>query len=102
MGLNSLASEQKIVRILLFALPFIYFFPALIGKVALVQGDGWIQNIGMRVLVAKILSQGILPLWNPYEFGGMPLMATTYPGVFYPPNWLFVILPSRLQFIDRA
>lgn len=40
--------------------------------------------------------QGRLPLWNRYEFGGMPFLATSQPSVLYPPKILvFAALPPR-------
>jgi len=74
-------------------LPLIYFFPAVIGKVTLTIGDSWSYSILMRMLVGRMLAHGELPLWNPHTFAGMPLLAALQPGVFYPPNWLFVLLP---------
>ncbi len=59
-------------------------------------GDGWSQNIGVRLLVGRMLLKGFLPLWNPYMFGGTPLLASAYPGVLYPPNWLFAVVPYGL------
>lgn len=79
---------------LLVALPIAYFGRAITGKIALLQGDGWKQNFPLRVLAGRMIADGQLPLWNPYIYGGTPLMASVYPGVFYPPNWLFAILPS--------
>ena len=40
------------------------------------------------------LLQGRLPVWNQYELGGMPFMATTQPAVFYPPKIVFYALFS--------
>lgn len=34
---------------------------------------------------ADRIAAGELPLWNPYEFGGIPFLATLQPAVFYPP-----------------
>lgn len=34
------------------------------------------------------LIRGRLPLWNPYEYGGVPFLATAQPAVFYPPKAL--------------
>lgn len=34
-----------------------------------------------------------LPLWNPYNFSGTPLMANMQSAVFYPLNILFFVLP---------
>ncbi len=73
----------------LIALPLIYFLPAVLGKITLVPGDGLTQNLGVRVLLGHMIAEGQLPLWNPYIFAGMPLLASIYPGALYPPNWVF-------------
>lgn len=80
-----------LIAILLVILPLIYFYPALTGEVALAQGDGWTQNLGVRVLIGRMIGSGQLPLWNPFIFAGTPLLASIYPGALYPPNWLFAI-----------
>ncbi len=37
---------------------------------------------------------GRLPVWNLYEFGGLPFIATVQPAVFYPPKaLLYAVLP---------
>ena len=43
-------------------------------------------------LYAESLRQGILPLWNPYMFCGMPFLASLQTHVFYLPN-LLMLLP---------
>lgn len=35
--------------------------------------------------VSERIAAGSLPLWNPLEFGGIPLLATLQPAVLYPP-----------------
>ncbi|QQS44972.1 MAG: YfhO family protein [Acidobacteriota bacterium] len=80
-----------VVAVIIFLLPLIYFYPALTGEVALAQGDGWTQNLGVRVLIGRMIGSGQAPLWNPYIFAGTPLLASIYPGALYPPNWLFAI-----------
>jgi hypothetical protein len=79
----------------LLALPLVYFFPAVLGKVTLAPGDGWTQILGIRILIGNMLAQGQLPLWDPYIFGGMPLLASIQPGALYPATWLFAVLPPR-------
>ena len=37
-----------------------------------------------------------LPLWNPYSFCGLPFVCEMHPGLFYPLNWLQVLLPLSL------
>lgn len=85
-------SRNLVFLLILIVLPFVFFAPAWMGGVALVQGDGWVANFGLRFLTGKIMRQGGLPLWNPYIFGGMPLLASIYPGALYPFNWIFALL----------
>jgi hypothetical protein len=47
----------------------------------------------LRYFTAFELSHGRLPLWNPYNASGEPWLANPQTGVFYPPVWLFVLLP---------
>jgi Bacterial membrane protein YfhO len=85
------ARPRLLIAALLTLLPFIFFYPAVFGQFLLAPGDGWHQNFGVRVLIGQMLAQGTLPLWNPLIFAGTPLLASVYPGAFYPPNWLFAI-----------
>ncbi|MBI3177491.1 MAG: hypothetical protein HYZ35_05835, partial [Chloroflexi bacterium] len=39
-----------------------------------------------------------LPLWNPSILGGAPFAADPLAGLWYPPNWLAVILPLPFAF----
>lgn len=97
------ASEKEVgdgrARILaaatLILLPLAYFFEAVIGQVTLAPGDGWTQIFGIRILIGQMIASGQLPLWNPYIFAGMPLMASIQPGALYPPTWFFAILSPK-------
>src|SRR5262245_14797086 len=87
-------SRKKIlIAMTLVLLPLIYFLPAVMGKLTLTTGDSWSYSILLRILVGQMLADGEIPLWNPYTFAGMPLLAALQPGVFYPPNWIFVLAP---------
>ncbi|HHS96391.1 MAG TPA: hypothetical protein ENK08_00595 [Chloroflexi bacterium] len=45
---------------------------------------------------SRALRAGRLPLWNPYLFMGVPFLANSQVGTFYPPNWpLWLLLPSH-------
>src|SRR4029077_16131889 len=40
------------------------------------------------------LGRGVLPLWNPYEYAGVPFLGAAQPAVLYPPRaLLFALLP---------
>ena len=88
-------AERQLVWLSMLVLPLVWFYPAVAGRVALVQGDGWPQHLGVKILTGRMLAAGQLPLWNPYVFGGMPLLADVYPGAFYPLNWIFAVLPPK-------
>src|SRR5262249_10396723 len=84
-----------IVSGILLVIPLIYFYPILISKGTLAPGDGWTQIFGIRVLIGRMIAMGQVPLWNPYIFSGMPLLASIQPGALYPPTWLFAILSPQ-------
>jgi hypothetical protein len=47
----------------------------------------------LRWFTANELRHGRLPLWNVYSASGEPWLANPQAGVFYPPTWLFLVLP---------
>jgi hypothetical protein len=42
---------------------------------------------------SKALLGGDIPLWNRFESGGMPFLATMQPATFYPPKLIYGFLP---------
>lgn len=44
---------------------------------------------------------GEFPLWDPYLWGGQPLLAQGQPGAAYPPNWLLFLAPLRRGWIAQ-
>ncbi len=51
-----------------------------------------------RVLTDAIMRQGALPLWNPTILTGTPLLADGQMTFFYPPSFLFLLLPLARAF----
>jgi len=47
------------------------------------------------------LQQGRLPLWDPYPYGGQPLIGQAQPGTAYPLNWIFFAMPTRHGWIRQ-
>jgi hypothetical protein len=47
----------------------------------------------LRWFTAIELQHARLPLWNVYSASGEPWLANPQTGVFYPPAWLFLVLP---------
>jgi hypothetical protein len=50
------------------------------------QSDQADLNAPWDSLEHEALGQGTVPLWNPYSFGGQPLLANGSSGVLYPPR----------------
>src|SRR5882762_672293 len=109
---------MKIIKILLipvvfFVLTLVYLFPLFQGLILLpldllisnytpwyqpgtillknfYMQDSIVQLFPWRHLVFESLTKGIIPLWNPYQYLGMPFMANLKPMVFYPLNIFFL------------
>src|SRR5260370_20921086 len=45
---------------------------------------------------------GRIPLWDPYLWGGQPLLGQGQPGAAYPPNWLLFLAPLRNGWIRQS
>ena len=88
------------VRRLVAWLPFVllglvllaWLWPLLLGE-TLFWGLPALQFYPWRAFAFDELRAGRLPLWNPYNGGGAPLLANYQVAVLYPPNWLHMILP---------
>ena len=55
------------------------------------------QQYPWRNLSINALKVGNMPLWNPYNFSGTPLLANFQSAVFYPLNLLFFFLPFDIS-----
>ena len=51
-------------------------------------GDVLVGAFPTRVYIHRLFMAGEMPLWNPYQLGGMPLLADIQAAVYYPPNLL--------------
>ncbi|MDX2174992.1 MAG: hypothetical protein SF028_00830 [Candidatus Sumerlaeia bacterium] len=49
-----------------------------------------------KVFLQRAWEDGVVPLWNPYNYLGTPFMATMQQGAFYPLDWLvFLLFPAH-------
>src|SRR5688572_28347074 len=80
---NLLLSSTAFTAIIV--LPIIFALPALLnGRSLIPPGDIGGGLFDARILIGKILSNGQLPLWNPYAQAGIPLIAVAYAGALNP------------------
>jgi hypothetical protein len=73
--------------------PLVVFVEALAGRRVLAPGDGYQAYLPWFTEAAQAWRHGHFPGWNPWSFAGSPLLAIGQAGVYYPPNWLHMVLP---------
>ena len=89
--------QTTICVLVLVALPLILFWPVTLGQQIWAGGDFSTMHYPLFVLSSQQWQQGHVPLWNPYMFGGTPLLASQQASVFYPLNiLLWLTLPPAL------
>ena len=71
-------------------------YPALGGAFLVNElSDQYIVGYAFREFAAQSLRAGEgFPLWNPYQFGGMPYVAAMHGDIFYPTFLLRMLLPT--------
>ena len=66
------------------------------GKNIFVERDLAGFFIPPKYLWVSLVKSFQMPLWNPHNYSGIPLLATLQPGVFYPPHVLYLLLPFNV------
>ncbi|HLY65549.1 MAG TPA: hypothetical protein VKU60_08445, partial [Chloroflexota bacterium] len=68
-----------------------FFWQVLFDGATMPNGGGDLASFlyPMYGFASQALHAGQLPLWNPYQFSGMPFAADVQSGLFYPINVLF-------------
>lgn len=73
------------------------YYPLLFTNRVLATGDILLYFYPYREAVASALRQGHIPFWNPYLFGGAPLLANPQAAVLYPLHWPLIWLSPTKQ-----
>ena len=61
------------------------------------HSDQYIAGFAFREFAARSLRAGHgFPLWNPFQFGGMPYVAAMHGDIFYPTFLLRMIMPTDI------
>lgn len=68
------------------------FTPVEADQASLTQGDFSGQFVTFAGYQYQRFAAGEIPLWNPYNNGGLPFIADTQAAVFYPPRLLTIAL----------
>ncbi|MYD08488.1 MAG: YfhO family protein [Chloroflexi bacterium] len=70
------------------------FTPIASDQASLAKGDFSGQFVAFGAYQFERMSHGEIPLWNPYNNGGLPFIADTQAAAFYPPRWLTIGLSA--------
>ncbi len=88
-------SRRDLAAIVLLVLLWLFFFwrlftPVVADQASLRKGDFSGQFLAFGAYQYQRMSQGQIPLWNPWNNGGMPFLADPQTAVFYPPRLLTI------------
>jgi O-antigen/teichoic acid export membrane protein len=124
-GLRRFAPDIIIIAIL-FLLPLVFFFPQTIGGRTLIPAENLFQyepyatyrevvnapeiphnhllsdlileNYQWKSFIRAQIAQGEVPLWNPYQFSGIPFLAAGQHSALYPISIIYYIMPLWLAY----
>lgn len=92
MSINKLIRRHGLAVALLIALWALFFWrtitPVEVDKLSFTQGDFSGQFFTFASYQYERFAAGEVPLWNPYNNGGLPFIGDTQSAVFYPPRLL--------------
>jgi hypothetical protein len=77
-----------------------FFWPLFFTESWIPKGGGDLSSFiyPIYAYAARWLKRGIVPLWNPHLYLGMPFAADNQSGLFYPINLLFFLLTPELTY----
>ncbi len=77
-----------------------FFWPLFFAKSWIPKGGGDLASFiyPTYVFAARWIRRGVIPLWNPHLYLGMPFAADNQSGLFYPLNLLIFLLLPRLTY----
>lgn len=85
------------IALFLILLPMAMLYP-LWGNPLSAGEDDVVYYYPLRKMVGDELAQGRLPLYNPREATGVPLMADPQTAVMHPTTWLFAVLDAKVAY----
>ncbi len=77
---------------------FIFFGPLIFDSLTFYYRDIFRYYHPAKFFAAESIQNGQIPFWNPYNYCGMPFLATLQHALFYPLSLLCYLLPFNLGF----
>jgi hypothetical protein len=77
-----------------------FYWPLFFTESWIPKGGGDLSSFiyPIYVFAARWLKRGVIPLWNPHLYLGMPFAADNQSGLFYPINLLFFLIAPELTY----
>jgi hypothetical protein len=77
-----------------------FYWPLFFTESWIPKGGGDLASFIYPIYVfsARWLKRGVVPLWNPHLYLGMPFAADNQTGLFYPINLIFFLLTPELTY----
>jgi hypothetical protein len=88
-SLSTPRAKDLLAVFFLIALPPVFFWRETLGWVTLGDQDAVFWFFPAYKFAAEQIRSGAFPLWNPYQYGGLPFFAEWQSGVLDPLNWLY-------------
>jgi hypothetical protein len=92
-------AKRVVAAAAILAAALLVFGPALAKREVFMFRDHSDYFQPLRLFTTQHLRVWRLPLWNPYNGSGEPWLANPQTAIFYPPAWLFVILPFATAYV---
>ncbi len=87
-GSGTPRANDWLARLFLLLLPLIFFWRETLGWLTLGDQDAVFWFFPAYQLAAEQIRSGSFPLWNPYQYGGIPFFSEWQSGTLDPLNWL--------------
>ncbi|NOK85707.1 MAG: hypothetical protein GFH27_549367n22 [Chloroflexi bacterium AL-W] len=97
--MNIKVNRADAYAVLALAIVWLVFFwriftPNINDQATFIEGDYFGQFVTFGAYQYQRLSTGEIPLWNPYNNGGLPFLADTQSAALYPPRLLTIALTN--------
>ncbi|MCU1275109.1 MAG: hypothetical protein JWO48_2540 [Bryobacterales bacterium] len=89
---QQLPAAHRIALLLLVAQPLIFFRSVLFHPQSHIPFDIEGFHLPLAAYIGRCVREGILPLWDPYPYCGMPIHADFQAQLFYPFTWISILL----------
>src|SRR5215467_14088054 len=80
--------------LLLIAQPVVFFRDVLINPTRHIPFDIEGFHLPLAAYIARCMREGVLPLWDPYPYAGVPIHADIQAQLFYPVTWVSILLAN--------